>query len=190
MLNYTYSEGDLLENPQTYRYSSFQGAAFVDAWRNSRLAASARLPAPALATVQPQGPAHAEDSAALLGHLCLEMRAGSGVTGHLASYWLPRLLKKFEVSKRLYAGYEAHTPHRPLPHSGYSSVQPYLLLAECMLHGWRASGAACYLSGLLKLTDTLVSQLERLQPDQGAGLAWLLAQERQVVADVAREAGL
>ncbi|MGE7958086.1 hypothetical protein ACQKQA_16145 [Pseudomonas sp. NPDC089530] len=190
MLNYAYSDGDLLENPQTYRYSSFQGAAFVDAWRASRLATIARLPAPALPALPPQGPAQAEDSTALLSQLCLEMRAGAGVSGPLASYWLPRLLKKFEVSKRLYAGYEAGAPHRPLPHSDYGSLQPYLLLAECMLQGWQASGAAYYLSGLLKLTDTLVSQHGRLEPDQGAYLAWLLTQEQQVLATVAQEAGL
>ena len=188
MLNYAYSDGDLLETPQTYRYSSFQGHAFVDAWRASRLAVCAALPAPALPALHPHGAAHAEDSKTLLSHLCLEMRAG--VSGPLAAYWLPRLLKKFEVSKRLYAGYEAAAPHRPLPQSSYSCLQPYLLLAECMLHGWQASGAAYYLSGLLKLTDTLVSQQARLEPDQGAYLAWLLGQEQQVLASVARQAGL
>ena len=190
MLNYAYSDGDLLETPQTYRYSSFQGEAFVDAWRASRLAACAHLPAPALPARISR---HRWLSSVVLSSACAGpcgCSAGAGVSGPLTAYWLPRLLKKFEVSKRLYTGYEAAAPHRPLPHGSYGSVPPYLLLAECMLHGWQASGAAYYLSGLLKLTDTLVSQQGRLDPDQGAYLAWLLTQEQQVLATVAREAGL
>lgn len=190
MLNYPYSTGDLLGTPQTYRYSTYQGAPFVEAWRASRLQACGQLPAPAPLLLADPGPETTTDSATLLSQLCLDLRADRSTFSPRVAYWLPRLLKKFEVSKRLHESYETAAPHRPQPHSPYSDLLPYLLLAECMLHGWAASGAAYYLSALLKLTDTLVSQQARLTADQGAYLAWLLAEEQHVLGTLAAEVGL
>ena len=183
-VNYAYSDGDLLHSPQTYRYTTFQGEAFVQAWQVSRLTARAQLPAPALLTLHNLTDVSAADSTALLSQICLKLRSGTVADDELAQYWLPRLLKKFEVSKRLYAGYEADAPHRALPDSDFMALTPYLLLAEGMIHGWRAEGAGYYLSALLKLNDTLVSQQTRLDPAQAAYLAWILDSEQQLIAEL------
>lgn len=183
MLSYAYSAGDLLETPQTYQYSLYQGEAFVEAWRESRLAALANLPTPARLLIESATFNDSADVSRLLGHLCQNLREGQFDSE--ATYWLPRLLKKFEVSKRLYAGYEAAAPHRAVAGSDFRALQPYLLLSECMLHGWKASSAAYYLNGLLKLMDTLVSQQARLSPEQAAYLAWLLIQEQAVLQALA-----
>lgn len=183
-VNYRYSDGDLLHSPQTYRYTAWQGEAFVQAWRASRQAVCAQLPAPALLPLNAPGDVCANDSSALLSRICLHLRNGPMADDELAQYWLPRLLKKFEVSKRLHAGYETTAPHRALPGSDFLAVTPYLLLAEAMIHGWRATGAGYYLSALLKLNDTLVSQQARLDAGQAAHLTWLLNSEQQLIAQV------
>jgi hypothetical protein len=183
-LNYPYSDGDLLSNPQTYRYASFQGEAFVRAWRDSRQAACAELPAPALPALNACANASANEISALLQQICLTLRVTPLADDDQARYWLPRLLKKFEVSKRLHTGYELAAPHRALPDSDFLALTPYLLLAECMIHGWRSAGAAYYLSALLKLNDTLVSQRARLDTRQAAYLAWILATEQQLIAEL------
>jgi len=181
-INYSYSEGDLLRDPQTYRYASFQGEPFVDAWQASRQAACNTLPAPRLLALRAMPECDCTDSAAWLAQLCLSLRTAA--VDESAQYWLPRLLKKFEVSKRLYAGYERAAPHRALPGSDFLALRPYLLLAEAMVHGWRAQRAGYYLSGLLKITDTLISQQARLLNDEAAYMAWILEQEQQLIAEL------
>lgn len=193
MLNYPYSSGELLQTPQTYRYTPFQGEAFVEAWRTSRLSACRELPAAALPALSASNPPSPIDSIALLSHLCLTLRAcapSAPAEDSLTSYWLPRLLKKFEVSKRLYASYDTTAPHRPVAGSGFEQLQPYLLLAECLIRGWQAHPAGYFFSGLLKLNDTLVSQQARLDPRQGAYLAWILTEEQTMLTQLSKELGL
>lgn len=193
MLTYAYSDGDLLQSPHSYRYTPFHGEALIDAWRASRLAACRVLPPAALPAVDITASPSPADSCALLSTMCQAMRLSA--TSALAedtvtSYWLPRLLKKFEVSKRLYGSYEAVAPHRPVTHSDFTALPPYLLLAECLIHGWQAHKAGYFLSALLKLTDTLVSQRTRLDAQQGAHLAWILTAEQQLLTALSRELGV
>jgi hypothetical protein len=183
-LDYPYSDGDLLSHPQTYRYTRFQGEVFVRAWQASRQEACAQLPEPALLPLTASADTSPIDITTLLAHICLTLRVTPLSDDTLAQYWLPRLLKKFEVSKHLHAGYELAAPHRALPGSDFLTLTPYLLLAECMIHGWRCEGAGYYLSALLKLNDTLVSQRARLDTDQTAYLAWILSTEQQLIAEL------
>lgn len=183
-VTYRYAEGDLLQNPQTYRYAAYEGQAFVDAWRASRQQASDALPAPEALPLTQTSQADAQDTEALLKHLCRDLRRAPLHQVPQASYWLPRLVKKFEVSKRLHAGYALEAPHPALPGSSYLALGPYLLLAEAMVHGWRSEKAAWYLSALLKLNDTLITQIPRMPAPYSAHLAWLLENERQLIAQV------
>ncbi|WP_017906240.1 hypothetical protein [Pseudomonas asplenii] len=182
--NYPYSDGDLLSNPQTYRYTEFQGDVFVQAWRESRQAVCAELPLPALPALNASARASVTEVSGLLEQICLTLRAKPLTDDAQGQYWLPRLLKKFEVSKRLHTGYERVSPHRALPGSGFLALTPYLLLAECMIHGWRSTSAGYYLNALLKLNDTLISQRARLDKDQAAYLAWILANEQHLITEL------
>lgn len=184
-VTYRYTEGDLLETPQHYRYAAYEGQAFVAAWKAARRQACNALPAPEAMPLPETGQADAQDTEALLVQLCRGLRCTPLGEVPGAQYWLPRLVKKFEVSKRLYSGYTLEAPHAALPGSGYRALAPYLLLAEAMIHAWRAEKAAWYLSALLKLNDTLISQLPRMAAPYGAHLAWLLESEQQLIAQVA-----
>ncbi|MFB2856664.1 hypothetical protein [Aeromonas allosaccharophila] len=189
---YPYSEGDLLQTPQSYHYTPFGGDEFIQAWRASRELARQRLPVPELPPVTPYILASAEDTLSLLQVMCRALRAPVAETADqvVVDYWLPRLLKKFEVSKHLHAGYQAQPPHPPLTGSGYLAIEPYLWLAECLSRAWQRQSAGYFLSGLLKLNDTLVSQIQHLDAEQGAHLAWLLNTEQQLLGELSSEMGL
>ncbi len=191
-MRYSYSEGDLLKTPQGYHYTPFMGDEFIQAWRVSRELAIQRLPAPKLPQVTPCILASAEDTLSLLQVMCRALRAPVAETVDLAvvDYWLLRLLKKFEVSKHLYAGYQAQPPHPPVIGSDYFAIAPYLWLAECLCRAWQRQSAGYFLSGLLKLNDTLVSQIQHLDTEQGAHLAWLLSMEQQLLGELSTEMGL
>ena len=190
-MHYPYSEGDLLRTPQRYHYTPFMGDAFVQAWRVSRDLARQQLPTPALPSLLATGVANAEDTLALLQIMCRALRASVAEVSdqQVLDYWLPRLLKKFEVSKRLYAGYQVQEPHPPLP-GDYLAAEPYLWLAECLLRAWQRQPAGYFLSGVLKLNDTLVSQIPRLDEEQGAHLAWILMVEQQALTELSEAMGL
>jgi hypothetical protein len=183
---YPYSEGDLLQTPQRYHYTPFMGDAFILAWRASREQARQCLPLPSLPLLTISGEVGAEDSLTLLQVMCRALRepVADAADQEILDYWLPRFLKKFEVSKRLYVGYETRPPHRPLAGSDYLTSTPYLWLAECLLRAWKRQPAGYFLSGLLKLNDTLVSQISHLDLQQGEHLAWILMVEQQVVDEL------
>lgn len=189
---YPYSEGDLLQTPQRYQYTPFMGEAFILAWRTSRELALQRLPLPSLPPLTICREADAEDSLALLQIMCRALRVpvAEAADQEVLAYWLPRLLKKFEVNKRLHAGYQKQSPHPPLASSDYLATEPYLWLAECLLRAWQRQPAGYFLSGLLKLNDTLVSQISHLDAPQGAHLAWILMVELQIVDELSAEMGL
>ncbi len=191
-MRYPYSEGDLLQTPQRYHYTPFMGDDFVQAWRASRELARQRLPVPELPQIPPCILANAEETLSLLQVMCRALRTpGAKTADHeVLDYWLLRLLKKFEVSKHLHAGYLAQPPHPAVAGSDYLAISPYLWLAECLSRAWLRQPAGYFLSGLLKLNDTLVSQIPHLDAEQGAHLAWLLNMEQQLLGDLSAEMGL
>ena len=80
-IDYPYSQGDRLEERNTYFYSQYHGAAFFPVWQASRQAALAHLP-PAQALPLPTAGKQlesAQDTAALLADRpagCERHRAG------------------------------------------------------------------------------------------------------------------
>lgn len=191
-MRYPYSEGDLLQTPQRYHYTPFMGDEFMHAWRLSRRLACQRLPAPALPPVTSCILASADDTLSLLQVMCRALREAVAETDdqEVVDYWLLRLLKKFEVSKRLYVGYQAQPPHPPLAGSSYFAIEPYLWLSESLSRAWQRQSVGYFLSGFLKLNDTLISQIQHLDAEQGAYLAWLLNMEQQLLSELSSEMGL
>lgn len=190
---YSYSEGDLIKNPQGYHYTVFMGEEFICSWRISRELAIEKLPDPKLPQLKNVGGVvNAGNTLSLLMAMCRALR---NTIAHesdqkVLDYWLLRLLKKFEVSKHLYTGYQTQEPHPPLPDSNYFSVDSYLWLAENLLRAWQRDSATYLLSGALKLNDTLISQISYLDSVQGSHLAWILKFEQQSLAKLYEEISL
>lgn len=184
-IDYPYSQGDRLEERNTYFYSQYHGTAFFPAWHASRQAALARLPAPhAVPLATPvERRDDASDTAALLTDL-LHADAAAPGKRRLAE----RLLQRFEVSKRLHRCYDSTL--RAVTDSGYDDLNLYLQFAALCLHQAGQPGALPFLNGLLKVIDSLISIHPRLTPAQGAQLAWLIAAEQDWVARIAVQANV
>jgi hypothetical protein len=184
-IDYPYSQGDRLEERNTYFYSQYHGAAFVPAWRASRQMALTHLPA-ARAVPLPAAAERSEHpaaTAALLADL-LHAAADAPDKRRLAE----RLLQRFEVSKRLHRRYDAD--FKAIADSGYDDLDLYLQFAALCLHQAEQPGALPFLNGLLKVVDSLVSIHPRLSPAQGAQLAWLIAAEQNWVVRLAAQANV
>jgi hypothetical protein len=177
---YPYSQGDRLNERNTYFYSEYRGPAFLDAWCASRNAALASLPGPLplqLKAAMPQTTAY--DAAQLLGELS-STRAEHAL--------VDRLLQRFEVSKRIYRKYDQDL--RAIRDSGYDDLDLYLLFAGLCLQSQQRPAPLRFLNALLKVLDTLIAAREQLCPEQAAQLAWLIGEERAWVQRIAAAAGL
>jgi len=152
---YPYSQGDRLDDRNTYFYSAFHGHTFLAAWHASRNAALAGLP-------------HAQRPQPLAAEWCENAE---------------RLLQRFEVSKRIYRAYDAD--FKAVRDSGYDDLDLYLRFGAWCVDGEPRPAALRYLNALLKLVDLLISVRERLTGEQGAGLAWLIERERAWVQRIA-----
>lgn len=181
---YPYASGDRLEQRNTYFYTPYLGAAFLDAWRQQRSGALRALSAtPSAAACRVDNPApvpRATDR--LLEDLHRELTAGLHLEGELMAE-LNRLVQRFEVSKRLHGEYDARW--RPTDTADYRSMERYVCFAEILDLAHERTGALPYLNALLKIVDTLTSLPETLNARQRARLAGLIAREREHVERLA-----
>lgn len=183
---YPYSQGNRLEQRNSYFYSEYHGQAFFAAWRDSRQQALAHLP-PA---VEPRVVAAARpslengcDCQQLLAFL-LSADPAEAENRRLAEH----LLQRFEVSKRLYRRYDER--FKAVIDSGYEALELYPQFAALCLRLQDQPASLPFLNGLLKSIDTLIAIRERLPADLGAQLAWLIEREAQWIAHIATTAGV
>ena len=179
-VSYPYSQGNRLEDRNTYFYSEYHGEAFLPAWETSRRDALNRLPVPEAPNIKPPKSLNASEyhTAELLGHL-LNTDLDTTANKYLAG----KLLQRFEVSKRLYRRYDTH--FKAVLESGYDDLALYPLFAAMCLRHAPQPHSLPFLNALLKTIDTLISLENRLTAIQGAQLAWLIEGEAKWVMQLA-----
>jgi len=69
-------------------------------------------------------------------------------------FWVRRLVQRFEVSKKLFSGYQ---PGFRKGEGGFTNIRLYGLFALCLAISYERTGHLQYLSTLLKLNDLLLS---------------------------------
>ena len=187
--HYPYASGDLLEDRYTYFYSHYAGRPFLDAWRAERDAVLAALPEPA---PPPPGSPHPDigravpvDTDRLLDHV-FHALTGGDADDEVAD-WLDRLVKKFEVTKRIHRAYGPG--FRAIDPDDHRLMGRYVRLAEVFDAAWTGRGELTYLNALLKCMDTLAALHDRLDAAERARLARLLARERAHVEALADRTG-
>jgi len=206
-VNYPYAAENRLDVPHAYMYAPYGGQDFLAAYADDRRVRLARhlqgtdcpppgglkdaLAAAARALAGPRrldtfSPADATPLKPLLAALLGVLANGDHAA---AQPWLVRVIQRFEVSKKLYAGYasgfrkgegEARDPAR------------YVELALCLALAHALSGQLQYLSTLLKLNDLLLSlDADVLRPAYPPEhLALLVAAELDAVAALAAAQGV
>jgi methionyl-tRNA formyltransferase len=175
---YRYASGDLLENRNTYFYTSYEGQAFLESWRRQRTAA---LAAACGTDSESALPDDCAPVARQLQRLKKQLAGGSASAGDYQT--LDRLLQRFEVSKRLHDSYSSSW--KPLDTSRYHGAERYLLLAEALCLAAANTGDLRYLNGLLKCVDTLTATGIATGSSGSARLNAVLEQERHLVDQVA-----
>lgn len=184
---YEYSQGDLLEDRNTYFYTPYHGKAFLAAWRQSRQSAATDLPAPQPFEFQERplsdNRANRIDTADLLNHLGWQLSEGQAELTEVQKALLNRLVTKFEVSKRIYTGYTGG--FKPIDKTGYTHMGLYVQFAAAMSLAYQKTAGLPYLNVMTKSIDTLIARRDRLELKETAVLAHLIEREDNYVAAVA-----
>jgi hypothetical protein len=189
-INYHYSQGDLLENPQNYSYSAYSAKAFIDAWLSNRKSHLDLLP-PAEKLEQRNGESlRPKNTNNLLHAICERLQQPQVSIDRREMYWLKRLVKKFEVTKRVYSAYQASAPYRPMDKTSYNDMALYLKLAECFILAYNQGGEMQFLNAFIKIQDSIISQVNSLDHISQTHLAWLIQQEVKVLQVFMTDKGL
>lgn len=186
---YPYATGSLIDQPNTYFYSKYGATDFMRAWAAQRNAARDALGAGAADA--PDGAVMGQgldnwpiDTRDLLEHVFSSLSTGETVSRE-TQLWLNRLIKKFEVTKRIHQAYR----------DGFIAVDKracrdlslYVRLGEVFDRAYETTGALSALNAFLKVVDTLCSQVEHLDHEFKPRLARLIENEAKHVSELARE---
>jgi len=177
-VEYCYAQGALLEQPNNYFYTEFQGQAFLIAWQQNRRVAirskvESNRPSQEI-KIKPVKLLEIDTQNLLLALI-------KGVQQD-RDYWLLRLVKKFEVTKRLFSSYQKKSPHAPTIGASFYDMDLYLLFAELLIKLEQEERLKFQkINVLLKVMDTLISQRQDLTSRQHGHLNWLIEMEQKII---------
>lgn len=180
-MEYNYITSNNLENTQTYMYTPYGGESFLQAYLQSRyiyLNRDTSISAALQKMVeesQPQGDETFKELLDLWNTPCWSERSYKEK--------IDQYVKRFEVRKRLFGAYDK-TTKKPILDTGYQRTDRYLLLAAIVENAYRVFGSLKYLNCLLKLNDTLLSLMPKLNQSQHQFACSLLASEVDHVQEI------
>ncbi len=185
---YTYDKGQLLVEPNTYFYTKYYGWDFIEAWRRSRDMIIEEIKEES-SPPQKETSLSVEDiitrlnqnegvlTEALLDTLYGSMNVRKVQDSEDRIYFLmEKLLKRFEVTKRIYTGYTKQL--RPKDPSSFQDAILYVRFAEVLEAAFSTTGKLQYLNALLKCIDILSAIRGQLGKEGKKRLVWLLKRER------------
>jgi hypothetical protein len=187
--DYPYDRGDRIVDRNTYFYTPYEGPAFLAAFVASRERLAAGAPscdagAADQAVADPVTPAQAlfsRISVALTGVVTPEER-------HWARRALDALIKRFEVTKRVYDAYDE--AFKPPASASFREYAAYVAFAEMLDAAYRSNGRLSLLNALLKVMDTLSSVRSALTASLWPRMLRLVDAERRHVEDLAARLGV
>lgn len=144
---YPYASGDLLEERNTYFYSSYHGAALLEAWQTRRHEAS---------DVSVQGNTDMVPAKTETDHLIMDLTKAldkSPQEAAAALVQLDRLVQRFEVTKRIFDGYD--DAWRAVDRTRYHNAASYALFSGLLSLAFEKTGCLTYMNALLKCNDIL-----------------------------------
>lgn len=168
-MEYKYITENNLENRQNYMYSEYKGREFLEAYQKTRKQYIEQY-------IDFQGVFEPESGGE--GSKTEEKIRQAAEAGDIGM--AEKFVKSFEVRKRLYTQYD-WTTWKPEIGARYDEIELYLLLGEYISTLYRETGRLKFLSCLLKLDDTILSQESLLRNGQKKRFAGLLYKELEFI---------
>lgn len=162
--SYPYANGNLLDTPNTYFYTPYEGKDFLDAFRKQRMHVHSQLGGEA---APPKNSVHATGDTLDVAGL---LEAGYGTMKKEA---IDRLMKKYGPSLRT-----------------LKNLTLYLRAAEVFEQAYTQFGELPYINILLKLQDTLCAHHNELKSEEKKRLGRLISRELLHIESLAKKNGV
>lgn len=175
MTEYPFTSGDALATKNRYDYFPFGGEAFLDAWSAARAAtrtACAAAPTGHRARTASTTPTHR-----------LVANISFADYPNTPPAQLSMLIQRFEITGRLHAAYNAQW--RAINKTDFHHLDDYLLFGEQLCLAWDYYHRLDFVNALLKLLDTLSTQVAHLDRTQRERCIGLIDRESRILAEVA-----
>jgi len=206
---YPYAKGNRFEDRNTYFYTKFHGLNFFDAWQQSRRDSLARIKPDTLVQINPEENEKVlfdrNNKQALSYFSKLLYNKQPIVTDELLNalfiefttnqeqkelkIWIDRLVKKFEISKRIHDQYISQK-FLAVDKNDHESIHLYLKLTYIMFLAYDRFSLLPYLNVIFKILDTLCAMSVKIKPIHYQFFQLLIQKEKNAFIDLATELGV
>lgn len=186
--SYPYATGDLLENPQSYFFSRFQGESFISAWALSRSGCRAAFSADGLGDDVLEDAESVSCSRTQQYFRKLEdlfTRREFPVDDRVN---LNLILRNFEAKKRIYEDYNPNFTSKD--RTDYKDLSLYVDFAFLLVSAYARWKELPYLNALLKVLDVLCAHCDMLSVSDKSRIGELLDAEKTYVDELALRLGV
>ena len=186
---YNYSSGPLLEQPHTYQYSEYKGPAFLKAWEEDRreIISKNDTDYKCDCILCKKTTYNCVDKTCIyFNGLLKQLEANDNSSTLLPS--LNTLVKRFEVSKRLYSSYDHK--FKPSGNREHHNLHIYLLFAEILDIAYAKYDKLPYLNAFLKIIDIIVAYYHCYEKMQKPRICKLIDNEIKYVYKIAETSGV
>lgn len=189
---YKYSKIDRIENPNTYFYTQFQGANFLQAFQGSRskiLDLGIKPFEVEFGSINPENcqPEFIETSV-ILGQMYRKLKKDNNDSRVTGFEDIDLMLRKFEVSKMIYESYSKGFKNKP--GSNPRVFLNYVKFASILHYAYLSTKKLNYLNGILKILDTLISVFIELSDEEKCNLCWLIERENDHIESLQAQLGV
>lgn len=201
---YPYAGGDLFTARNTYFYTEYKGIEFLEAWSENRQGVLGFLKGK-ISVHKEGGMKHSQegnldyfeerlkredviDTRNLLLTIQSAFADSNSVTDDLLKSWVDRLVKKFEISKRIHETYGRE--FMAIDKERHKNISLYVSLAEIFVMAYVRYQKLPYLNVLLKAMDTLSAKRKLLSPHLASRAIVLFHNEREFVLKIADRLGV
>ncbi len=181
---YIYTQGDLLDEPNTYTYSIYNGEQFIIDWANNRMSVMESLPSPTQFPLYKYQSQYRDEKGniqtrTLLEYLACQLQSNQNIVD---IDLLEKLVQRFEVSKRIHDSYNENW--RAIDKTSFHSFDLYILYTEIMMQAYMKFERLDFLNVSLKCIDTLISIRNKLNDDEKSRLANILKFEKMFIENL------
>lgn len=198
MTNYPYSSENLIENPQKYQMSPFEGKDFLSSYLNSRkkiIQILEKNKKNSYDEILDQFKKFTDVNFESFSETIILEKFLSFLICNLfemnkdekTNEYVDLLLKKFEIKKRLYSTYNSEFKEIT---NDYKNLHNYTLLTLIFQIKHKQTRALKYLNAILKLNDILCSQHSNLNSHDAELTYYLLRNEIDFVSELCHKKGI
>ena len=190
---YQYSKESLLQNPQTYQFTKFEGKEFLQGYVKSRKKIILKLGSSQYSDAdiekvikQEQNDSRNKNNTTIfeLRRILLHIIKNDKDTKINAKFEM--YLKKFEINKRLYDKYDDNEKNS----TRYDIIENYILLSVISILKFKKTENLRFLNTALKLNDTICSEFRNMiKEDYNKLFKFSLESEMRIITRFMKKIG-